>query len=126
MSEDGLRYAIRFRRYAQADAQEALVRLAELTDAAYAVAWYAGLQNAVATLATFPKRWPVADKNRFFRDEVRVMPYRYTPSGAAYQIFYTIAESEEDTPYVFVLHLRHAARKPMTRAEAWKIEEDEA
>ena len=82
MSEDGLIHAIRFRRHAQADAQEALIRLAELTNNVYAAAWYSGLQNAVATLATLPKRWPIADKNQFFRDEVRVMPYRYTPSSA--------------------------------------------
>lgn len=125
MSGEGLQYAIRFRRYARADAQEAMVRLAERVNSDYALAWYAGLHHAVATLATFPKRGSIADERRLFRDEVRVLPYRHTPGSAVYQIFYTVVEAEEDSPYVYILHVRHGARKPMTRAEARKIEAED-
>lgn len=124
MSEDGTTYAIRYRHRAQIDAQETLVRLAELTNADHAAAWYSGLQDILATLATFPERAPIADERRFFRDEVRVLLYRHTPGSATYRIFYTVVESEEDAPSVYVLHIRHGARKPMTRAEARKIEAD--
>ncbi len=52
--------------------------------------------------------------------------HRYSPGSATYHIFFTVAEAEEDAPYVYILHVRHGARKPMTRAEARKIEEDTA
>lgn len=124
MSEDGTVYAIRFRRRAQTEIQEALVRLAEMVSPDHAVAWHLGLQNALATLATLPKRCPIADEKRFFQIEVRVHSYRYSPGSATYHIFFTIAEADEDGPCVYIMHVRHGARKPMTRVEARKIEEE--
>ncbi len=124
MSELEKTYAIRYRRRAQTEAEELLVSLAERTDLDQAISWHLGLQNALATLATFPKRLPIADESRFFQNEVRVLLYRQTSKGTAYRIFYTIVESEEDAPYVYILHIRHGARKPITRAEARKIEEE--
>lgn len=93
MNEDEPTYAIRFRRRAQTDIQEALIRLAEVMNPDHAVAWYTGLQNALATLATLPKRHPIAGERRFFRDEVRVMPYRYSPRSVIHRIFFTIVEA---------------------------------
>ena len=124
MSEDGTTYAIRFRRRALTDIQEAMVRLSEVVNPDHAIAWYSGLQDTLATLATLPERCPIAGEKRFFRDEVRVHPYRYSPGGATYRIFFTIVEADEDAPSVYILHVRHGARKPMTRAEARKIEEE--
>ncbi len=39
-----------------------------------------------------------------------------------YRILYEIVQDDEDAPYVHILHIRHGSRKPMTRAEARKIE----
>lgn len=122
--EDGTTYAIRFRRRGKTDVQEAMIRLAEIVNPDHAVAWYSGLDDTLAKLATLPKRCPIADERRYFRDEVRVHPYRYGSRGATYHIFFTIAEADEDGPCVYILHVRHGARKPITRAEARKIEEE--
>ena len=48
------------------------------------------------------------------------------PSAAflVYRIFYTSHKFTEDAPYVYILHFRHASRKPMTRAEAREIDKD--
>ena len=123
MSEE-LTYALRFRRQAQADVNEAIVRLAELVDIEHAASWYMGLQSSLATLATFPRRCPVAKEKQLFRDEVRILPYRHRPGNAIYQIFFVVSETDEDAPSVYILHIRHAARKPMTRTEARKIEDE--
>lgn len=40
-------------------------------------------------------------------------------------VFYTITEPEEDVPVVSLMHICHAARKPMTQAEARAIEKDD-
>lgn len=98
MSEDGTTYAIRYRRRAQTDAQEAVVRLAELTDSDHAAAWYSALQDALATLATFPERAPIADERRFFRDDVRVLLYRHTPGSATYRISTPLSSRKKMRP----------------------------
>lgn len=124
MSEDGTTYAIRFRRRAQTDTQEALIRLAEVVSPDHAVAWYSGLQNTLAKLATLPKRWPIADQRRFFRDEVRVTPYRYSP-GVPHITSFSPSPRLRKTPLMSISCTSATARKPMTRAEARKIEAEE-
>ena len=124
MNEAEKIYAIRYRRQAQADVEEILVSLAERIDYDHAAAWYLGFQNALASLGTLPKRLPIADEIRFFQNEVRVFLFRQTPRGASFRIFYTVIESEEDVPYVYILHVRHGSRKPVTWAEARGIEEE--
>jgi len=117
-------YAIRVRPVAQRDIDEATNRIASLTDEKHAKEWRDGLLNKLATLATLPRRAPVAGENRLFSGEVRVIPYRLSAGGAAYRVFFSIQEPTEDAPFINILHIRHGARKPMTRAEARKIEAD--
>lgn len=124
MDEDEKSYALRVRRRALLDMQEALVRLAELVDDEYAVAWFSTLEDTLAKVATFPRRWPVAEENHLFRQEVRALPYRYGSRTPAYRILFTIAEDEYDAPTVYILHVRHGARRPISRVEARKIEAD--
>jgi len=119
-------YAIRIHRLARRDIDEAINRMAIFTDEKYATEWHDGLLGKLAALAALPKRGPIAEENRLFRIEVRVIPYRFGPGSAIYRVLYSINEPDEDAPFVHVLHVRHAARKPMTRAEAQKIEEDNA
>lgn len=124
MSEEGQTYAIRFRRQAREDINAARKRLADTTSGDHADVWHDGLLDVLAALATNPNRHPLAHEGRFFRDSVHVFPYRLSPRGVVYRVFYTITEAGDDAAFVYVLHVRHGARKPMTRAEARKIEED--
>ena len=116
-------YAIRLRRIAQRDINEEIVRIATLMDEKYAVEWHRGLLDKIAALSALPRRAPTADENHLFRGEVRVIPYRFR-AGAFYRLFYSVHEPAEDALFVLILHLRHGARKPMTRREARVIETD--
>ena len=125
MSSEDQRYAIRFRSRARREASEAHLRLAEITDRERAIAWYNGFLDAIALLADNPNRNPIAYESRYFRGVVHSFMYRLTTRSAGYRVFYTILDSANDAPTVSVLHIRHASRKPMTRAEAREIESSE-
>jgi len=49
------------------------------------------------------------------------MTYRRTRGAAAYFVFFRLEQNEQDAPTVFVLHVRHAARAPLTPDEAQSI-----
>jgi plasmid stabilization system protein ParE len=61
------------------------------------------LQGAIASLAEFPKRCPLAPENSAFPFEVRQLLYGKKPH--TYRILFTI---EGQT--VYVLHIRHGRR----------------
>ncbi len=124
MSRENQRYAIRFRSRARRELDEARIRLAEITDRDHAQEWHNGFLDALALLADNPNRNVIAHESRFFRETVRAFVYRLTVRGVAYRIFYSIVEPKEDAPVVSIMHIRHASRKPMTRAEARKIDAD--
>ena len=68
--------------------------------------WFVGLQDAIASLAEFPMRCPLAPENAAFPFEVRSLLYGHIPH--VYRILFTI---EQDT--VYVLHIRHGRRQPL-------------
>jgi toxin ParE1/3/4 len=70
--------------------------------------WFQGLDDAIVSLATFPKRCPLAPENARFPFEVRQLLYGRRPH--LYRILFTI-EGER----VQVLHIRHGRRKPLPR-----------
>jgi plasmid stabilization system protein ParE len=117
-------YALRFTPRARADVDTAHARLMELAGEKVADEWQAGLFAAIATLATTPRR-QIAPESARFQQEVRQLVYRRRPGSVAYRILYTIVETEEDAPYVRILHVRHGSARPITRAEARKIETEE-
>lgn len=70
------------------------------------IRWFLDLQNAIASLAEFPKRCPLAPESAIFPFEVRHLFYGHSPH--VYRILFTI---EGDV--VFVLHIRHGSRQPL-------------
>jgi plasmid stabilization system protein ParE len=68
--------------------------------------WFAALQDAIASLAEFPRRCPLAPENVAFPFEVRHLLYGRKPH--IYRILFTI---EQHT--VYVLHIRHGRRQPL-------------
>ncbi len=113
-------YAVRFSAQANREIKEATVRLADLTgDDVLAQEWLEGLYEAAATLATYPGRFALRpDESRKIGIEVRRQLYQRSAGSAAYHLYYRVEEQGEDGPRVMVLHVRHASRKPITRAEA--------
>lgn len=87
--------------------------------------WQEGLKNEIAKLAQYPARLPVASEDKFFTETIRVLLYRRTTRGPAYHVFFFLKETDQDAPMVVIVHVRHAARKPMTRKEAREIEVSE-
>lgn len=68
--------------------------------------WFLALQDAIASLADFPKRCSLAPENDAFPFEVRHLLYGRAPH--VYRVLFTI---HNDT--VYVLHIRHGRRQPL-------------
>ena len=71
-----------------------------------AARWFNGFVDALETLRSFPERCGVAPENEYFEQEIRQL--LYGRRGGVYRALFTIVGDE-----VHVLHIRHAARKPL-------------
>lgn len=111
-------YAIRLTAPAIEDIEQAVTYLAESAGAKIAEEWQAGLFEAVRKIATFPRSNSLAPENRYLTGEIRQFVYRRRPESVAYRILFTLVEEDPDPPFVRILHIRHGARRPMTRNEA--------
>ena len=82
--------------------------------------------NAVASLATLPKRCPIAPENDLFQrvksgQSLRVLLHKQTRGSIAWRILFNIPSPHAaDAPTVRVLRVLHGSQAPMTR---WIIEE---
>jgi plasmid stabilization system protein ParE len=70
------------------------------------VRWFLAMQDAIACLAKFPRRCPLAPESTRFPFEVRQLLYGRKPH--IYRILFTI---EGET--VYILHIRHGRREPL-------------
>jgi plasmid stabilization system protein ParE len=118
-------YAVRLHPKASADIDDVQARMAASVGEVYANEWHLELLEVLASFATYPKRFSLASENRLFQNDVRVYPFRYRGSNVTYRILYEIIVDEMEAPYVYILHIRHGSRKPMTRADARKMEDED-
>lgn len=129
-------YAVRVSVRAGRDVREAAAWIVETAaggggeaaDIARGEAWQEGLLSRIGTLSTGPRRFAVDERaSRLLGlPGTRRMVYRPTEGSAmAYHVFYMVEEEGDDGPQVRVIHIRHAARKPMTRAEGRQIREEQ-
>ena len=91
---------------AERDAGEILEWLLRQHAGETGIRWFLALEDAIASLATFPESCPLAPENSRFPFQVRQLLYGRKPH--VYRILFTI---EGDT--VHVLHIRHGRRKPL-------------
>jgi plasmid stabilization system protein ParE len=68
--------------------------------------WFLAMQDAIASLAEFPERCPLAPESAVFPFEVRHLLYGHPPH--VYRILFTI-----ENKTVYVLHIRHGRRQPL-------------
>jgi len=68
------------------------------------IRWFLALEDAIASLANFPERCPLASENARFPFEIRQLLYGSKPHR--YRILFTI-----DGDRVIVLHIRHGRRQ---------------
>ncbi len=123
-AEQPIIWAIRYTQWAIRDISAAWMHFAGSADAEAADAWEEGLKAEIAKLAQFPQRFSAED-NDIFSVPVRKMTYRRTQNGPAYYVCFTLRLNPNDALTLLIMHLRHAAQKPMTRKEARKIESSE-
>lgn len=122
-AEEPLRYVVRLREYASRDLNAAVLHFAQTASGAIAMEWLEGFRTEIATLATMPRRCPRVPER--FHIEARQLLYRRGKSSVAYRILFTITGEEPDSldpPTVAILHIRHGATKPLTRAQIREIE----
>jgi plasmid stabilization system protein ParE len=70
------------------------------------IRWFTALEDAIASLAEFPERCPLAPENAIFPFPVRHLLYGHLPH--VYRILFTIEGST-----VYILHIRHGSRQPL-------------
>jgi plasmid stabilization system protein ParE len=69
------------------------------------VHWFKALEDAIASLAEFPRRCALAPESKIFAQEVRHLLYGRKPH--VYRILFTVKGGS-----VYVLHIRHGRREP--------------
>ena len=100
-----MRFSVDVTATAKREADEAFAWLHEHT-AVYAVEWFNGLLDAVDELAEFPSRWPLAREQGDFDADIRQMLYGKRPH--IYRVLFVVREKT-----VYVLHIRHGARRTL-------------
>lgn len=114
-----MRYFIEISSVAEVEADNAFLRLSQLTSPEKARQWYDGLLLAIESLSQMPKRCPLARENQYFSQEIRQI--LYGRGRNLYRILFTIVEGEEVST-VRILHIRHAAQQTLGESQ----ESDEA
>jgi toxin ParE1/3/4 len=74
--------------------------------------WYNGLEEAVYVLANYPHRCPAAPEARKLRRELRHLLY-----GKKSQVYRVIYEVHERRHTVWVLTVRHGARRKLKASD---------
>jgi plasmid stabilization system protein ParE len=92
---------------AESDADAILEWLLSQHTGETGIRWFLALEEAIASLATFPERCPLAAESARFPFEVRQLLYGRKPH--VYRILFTI-----DGETVNILHIRHGRRKPLS------------
>jgi len=77
-----------------------------------AARWYNGLEEAVNALATFPFRCPAAPEARKMKRKVLHLLYGKKPY--VYRVIYEVDERRQT---VWVLTIRHGARRKLTPSD---------
>lgn len=94
---------------AERDAAEILEWLLSQHAGGTGLRWFSAMEDAIASLATFPNRCALAPETRQFAFEARQLLYGRKPH--LYRILFTI-----DDDVVNILHIRHGRRKPVEPA----------
>ena len=103
-----MKYRIEISSMAEAEADNAFLRLSQVTSPIKASQWYSGLLQAIESLAQMPKRCPLGRENQYFSQEIRQL--LYGRGRNSYRILFTILD-EQNVSTVRILHIRHASQQ---------------
>jgi toxin ParE1/3/4 len=73
-------------------------------DSAVAALWYFGLEDAIRTLKSFPRRCPIAPESKIRKPELRHLLY-----GSKRDVYRVIYDIDEPRKLVRVRAIRHSA-----------------
>jgi plasmid stabilization system protein ParE len=103
-----MKYRIEISSVAEAEADNAFLRLSQITSLVKASQWHSGLLQAIESLSQMPKRCPLARENKYFSQEIRQLLYGRGRNSC--RVLFAILE-EQDIPTVRILHIRHASQQ---------------
>lgn len=120
-------YSVRLSEPAAEQIEVEHARQQELFGPNAADAWEDALMDAVAALATYPKRCAVAPENHLFQrvspgELLRLYIYQRARRSVQWRVLFTVHEATSDPPTIWIQHIRHGARAPMTE---WPTGEEE-
>jgi plasmid stabilization system protein ParE len=105
-----MKYRIDISGMAEAEVDDAFLRLSQITSPIKASQWYAGLLQAIESLVQMPKRCSLARENQYFSQEIRQL--LYGRGNNSYRILFAILEGEEVST-IRILHIRHASQQTL-------------
>ena len=105
-----MKYSIEISSVAEAEADNAFLRLFQIASPTKAAQWYAGLLKAIKSLVKMPKRCPLARENKYFSQEIRQL--LYGRGRNSYRILFTILDGQ-DISTVRILHIRHSSQQTL-------------
>jgi plasmid stabilization system protein ParE len=103
-----MKYRIEISSVAEAEVDQAFLRLSQFTSPVRASQWHSGLLEAIESLLAMPTRCPLARENEYFSLEIRQL--LYGRGRTAYRILFTILEID-DLSIVRILHIRHSSQQ---------------
>ncbi len=103
-----MKYQIETSSVAEAEADNAFLRLSQITSLPEARQWYSGLLQVIESLSQMPRRCSLARENEYFSQEIRQL--LYGRGRNSYRVLFTIVE-EQDILTVRILHIRHASQQ---------------
>lgn len=124
--EEPISYPIRLTGSARKDIDDAHIRFVTFGGERLADEWKESLFAELQRLGGMAKGYPVTVlESRLLKIEVRAFTFERRRSAVSYRVLYAVVSDEQhelagagDPPFVLLLHVHHAARRPMTRKEA--------
>jgi plasmid stabilization system protein ParE len=113
-----LSFFVRIRERARRDLAQGFDHQVKWNGYKIADEWDEGFIDALGTLSENPRSCPPCPELENRRQEFRQLWYRRTPDATPWRAIFTIDDTEN---LVDVLHLRHGARRPLTRKEQREI-----
>ena len=105
-----MKYRIEISSVAEAEADNAFLRLSQIVSPVQAAQWYEGLLSVISSLSQMPKRCPLARENKYFSQEIRQLLYGRERN--VYRILFTILDGQ-DVSTVRILHIRHSSQQTL-------------
>lgn len=85
--------------------------------------WFNGMMTAIASLSEVPERCALAPEAEEVGDAIRLL--LYGRRNRSYKIYFKVQPESQTTGKVWVLHVRHWARRPLTEDELDELMDDQ-